>query len=335
MSKTIAEVIAGGMSPNGLEVMIKDADLKTTKDKKHYVSGVLTDNTGVIYFTVWDSGEIQDTMKQAGAAVIISEADFSLYKEKPQLTIRRASSIPLERAAASGIIPSSPISKKTLMDDFEKIVDMIVKVSNNSGFEKITDVLEQNADGFMDKFVQIPGAKGMHHAYLRGLLEHSVQVARLAFNAATVYSNYPSYNKIDKALLLTGALWHDIGKLDEYDLGPSGLVKRYSLAGGLATHMVIGAERLHKMYSGILSEHKLLQLKHIALSHHGNMEWGAVMEPATFEAYLVHHADMIDSGRGLFLESNSSSAELWDKPYGRGRILNPNFVFDDKTSIRL
>lgn len=333
MSKTIVGVIAGNAPPNGLEALIKESDVKTTKAGKQYVNGSLVDDTGEIKFTVWDNGSTMDAMKKSGSAVIISDADLSEYKGTPQLTIRKASEIPPERAAASGIVPSSPVSLTELRNDFNRIVDLIVKLGNGTGFDKISEILQANADGFMDKFIRVPGAKAMHHAYLFGLLEHSTQVARLAYNSATVFSKHPSYSKIDLPLLLTGALWHDIGKIDEYDLGALGLVERYSLAGGLCTHMVTGADRLDKMYREYLPEHKLLQLKHIALSHHGNLEWGAVMEPATFEAVLVHHADMIDSSRSAFLESNSPSDQLWDKPYGRGRILNPNTVLDDKTSI--
>lgn len=334
MSKTISGVIAGDTPPNGLEALIKESDSKTAaKTRKQYVTGSLIDDTGEIRFTVWDEGHTMEAMNKTGSAVIISDAVLSDYKGSPQLTVKRATEIPPERAAASGIIPSSPVSLEDLKSDFEKIVNLIVKLGSGTGFDKITDIIKENEGGFMDLFLKIPGAKAMHHSYLHGLFEHSTQVARLAYNSATVFSKHPSYSKIDLALLLTGALWHDIGKLDEYDLGALGLVERYSLSGGLCTHMVTGVERINSMYRKYLPEHKLAQLQHIILSHHGHLDWGAVMEPATFEAVLIHHADMIDSSRPAFLESKLPSDQLWDKPYGRGRILNPNTVFDDKTSI--
>jgi len=334
MTKNIKAVISGSTPPSGLEAIIKQAELKTTKTGNPYVAGVLIDRSGEIAFNVWAEGSTMDIMTKAGTPVILNKASSSEYQGKLQLKIEKASSINIERAKLAGIIPASQIPIDVLKDDFEKIVDAIEKVSGTSGFKHIRDVIKTlEQDGTLDKFYTHPAAISMHHAYLHGLLEHSVQVARLAFNACNGYKTHPTYQKMDKGLLLTAALWHDIGKLDEFTLGPLGLVEEYSLEGGMSTHMVTGVERITRMYSPYLTTMELTKLRHIILSHHGNLEWGAVVVPACFEALLVHHADMIDSIRGSYLDTDHGVDKVWYKPYGRSRMLNSDYNVPDNVEI--
>ena len=316
------------------QAIVKQADLKKTKKGDPYLVGVIQDRSGEIAFNVWDAGSTMDVMSKAGSPVILNKASSSPYQGKPQLTISKASSINIERAKLSGIIPASQIPIDILKEDMEKIVVAIEKVSGSSGFKHIRDVIKTlEQDGSLAKFYTHPAAKTMHHDYLHGLLEHSTQVARIAFNTCNVYKNHPSYHKIDKGLLLTAALWHDIGKLDEYDIGPLGLVEEYSLEGGMTTHMVTGVERVTRMYEPYLTTMELVKVRHVILSHHGNLEYGAVVVPACFEAFLVHHADMIDSNRGPFLDIEHGFDKVWFKPYGRSRMLNSDYKISGENDL--
>jgi 3'-5' exoribonuclease len=133
-----------------------------------------------------------------------------------------------------------------------------------------------------------PAAKTMHHAYLGGLLEHTVSMAELAVQVAGHYA------ELDRDLLLVGILFHDLGKVIE--LGPMP-ANDYTLAGRLVGHVVIGRDLVRERCAAIpdFPEHLALHLEHLVLSHQGRREYGAPVEPMTLEALVLHFIDDLDS----------------------------------------
>ncbi|HSH13771.1 MAG TPA: HD domain-containing protein, partial [Desulfurivibrionaceae bacterium] len=138
-------------------------------------------------------------------------------------------------------------------------------------------------------FKKAPAAKYMHHAYLGGLLEHTLGVTRLAEAVATLYP------AIDRSLLLTGAITHDLGKLIEFDY--ESYPYDYSDRGRLVGHMVLGVELLRKLAGGIdnFPEETMTRLQHLVLSHHGEHAFGAPTLPMILEAFVLHFLDNLDS----------------------------------------
>lgn len=133
-----------------------------------------------------------------------------------------------------------------------------------------------------------PAAKSMHHAYLGGLLEHTVSMAELAVQVA---GHYP---ELDRDLLLVGILFHDLGKLYELGAMPA---NDYTLAGRLVGHVVIGRDLLRERCAAIpgFPEDLALHLEHLVLSHQGKRDFGAPVEPMTLEALVLHFIDDLDS----------------------------------------
>ena len=133
-----------------------------------------------------------------------------------------------------------------------------------------------------------PAAKTMHHAYLGGLLEHTVSMAELAVRVAGHYA------ELDRDLLLVGILFHDLGKLRELGAMPA---NDYTLAGRLVGHVVIGRDLLRERCAAIpgFPEDVALHLEHLVLSHQGRREFGAPVEPMTLEALVLHFIDDLDS----------------------------------------
>lgn len=133
-----------------------------------------------------------------------------------------------------------------------------------------------------------PAAKTMHHAYLGGLLEHTVSMAELAVQVA---GHYP---ELDRDLLLVGILFHDLGKVIELGAMPA---NDYTLAGRLVGHVVIGRDLLRERCAAIpdFPEDLALHLEHLVLSHQGRREFGAPVEPMTLEALVLHFIDDLDS----------------------------------------
>lgn len=141
---------------------------------------------------------------------------------------------------------------------------------------------------FMEKFQAAPAAKAYHHAYLGGLIEHSVSVATLCEHAAQ------QYPQVDKDLLVTAAILHDIGKIDELEYGTR---IEYSDEGKFIGHLIIGERMLTERIERIdgFPEELALRLRHAILSHHGELEWGSPKRPSTLEALILHHVDNLDA----------------------------------------
>ena len=145
-----------------------------------------------------------------------------------------------------------------------------------------------NDEVFVQKFKTAPAAKKMHHAYIGGLLEHTLSMVSLADKIAGHYSG------VDRDLLLAGTILHDIGKTREYEYEIS---IDYSDEGRLINHIVIGIEMIDEKLSGIeeFPEEKMLLLKHMIVSHHGAREFGSPEPPKTIEAVILNYIDEIDS----------------------------------------
>ncbi len=142
---------------------------------------------------------------------------------------------------------------------------------------------------FFERFVRCPGAQSFHHAYLGGLLEHTISVASLCHSLGEQYPH------VERDLLLAAALLHDIGKVDELSFD---VAIGYTDSGRLLGHVVLGMNRLHDAVSRArikMGGDRLARLEHAVVSHHGELEWGSPKRPSTFEALLLHHADNLDA----------------------------------------
>jgi 3'-5' exoribonuclease len=164
-----------------------------------------------------------------------------------------------------------------------------------------------------EQFKRAPAAKLMHHAYLGGLIEHTLSVVELALKVCQCYGDV-----LDQDLLVAGAMLHDIGKTREF---------RYELAidytdeGRLLNHIVCGILMLEEKLDQLgtfFPQETALQLKHLIASHHGNREFGSPEPPKTLEALVLNHIDEIDAkiiGVNAFI-SQQEPDQTWT-PYHR------------------
>lgn len=178
----------------------------------------------------------------------------------------------------------SKLEVKNLSTDFyeNEIKKMISNVSN----EKYKKILEKMIVG---DFYVWPAAYSMHHAFPGGLALHSYSVTRIALTTAETYS----YSKINKDLLITGSLLHDIGKLKEYSQNGNTTIN-----GNLIAHLVLGIEMINDTCRELNidpNDEDIVLLKHIILSHHGKYEYGSPVLPKSIEAYIISQADNTDS----------------------------------------
>lgn len=159
---------------------------------------------------------------------------------------------------------------------------------------------------FFARFCECPGAQCYHHAHVGGLLEHTVSVTDHCSRIAA------RYDGVDRDLLVSAALLHDIGKVEElaFEVGIG-----YSDTGRLIGHVVLGVQIVHAAgsRSGV-SPQLLTRLEHALLSHHGELEWGSPKRPSTLEAMVLHHVDNLDAKVAGFSEALTGAAlmdERW------------------------
>ena len=206
-------------------------------------------------------------------------------------------------------------------------MDDLVRSVNYSGEEMFGELLSI-AEGFSDndlktlvtailadskeKMLYWPAAYKLHHAVRGGLLMHTLSIVRLC---QSVCDTYPF---LDRELLISGAMLHDIAKLDEYSVGSTGIADGYSVEGNLLGHLAMGATKVDE-YSkklGISRETSVL-LQHMILSHHGDPEFGAAVRPMFIEAEVLSELDLLDSRIYIMRESASAvkrgefSARMW------------------------
>ena len=194
--------------------------------------------------------------------------------------------VKLEKILDYDIDDFIPKTSKDIPQMIQSLKDEISKISD----PHIKQLLESfsNDDEFMKRYSTAPAAKKMHHDYIGGLLEH---VLNLIAASKIIQSSHP---KLDLDLLVAACILHDIGKIDEYEIG----VKiDFSDDGRFYGHISIGYRLVAKMIEKISDFPKELERKilHMILSHHGELEYGSPVKPNFLEAVAFHHIDNTDA----------------------------------------
>lgn len=177
-----------------------------------------------------------------------------------------------------------PITKKDIDKMYDELKEIISSIKN----PELSMVLKSffSDQTFVNKFKELPAGMYKHHGWIGGLLEHTLNVAKICQRLASIYP------ELDKDLLLTGAILHDSGKVKELELKSS---IKYSDEGALKGHITIGHEVLSARLNEIGVSKKLaIKLSHMILSHHGDFFPGSPVLPAFPEALALHYADLAD-----------------------------------------
>ena len=186
----------------------------------------------------------------------------------------------------------------------EKLFNYMDGIKNSYLKQLLSKIFDDKE--FFTRFAQAPAAKTWHHNYIGGLLEHTISVASICEFATHLY-------KIDKDLLITGALLHDIGKVLEYSIKPT---IEFTAEGRLVGHIPLGDHILSTKSAEIdnFPPDLLFKLRHLVLSHHGEYEKASARLPQTLEAIVLHHADNFDAqtvGVAQLVESVQNDDAKW------------------------
>ncbi|MFQ5860921.1 MAG: 3'-5' exoribonuclease YhaM family protein [Dehalococcoidia bacterium] len=256
---------------------LADIEVRTSAAGAPYLSLTLTDVTGAIRGVLFDQGTIP-TEYSLGDTVVVSGVFNKDYNNIRLQHIQK-----YEGGIDWNDFLSSSSKDKDEM--YRELLATAEAVTNPYLRVLLLDVFgDAEIEG---KFKMLPGAKEIHHAYIGGLLEHTLAVIKLCETTAGLY-------EVDRDLLIAGAMLHDIGKLEELDLK---LIVTYTDVGSLAGHSLLGSFFVRDRIRGIegFPEQLRENLLHIIISHLGNKEWGAIVEPMTLEALLVFMADNTDA----------------------------------------
>ncbi len=257
-------------------------NLAETKAGKPYLSLTLMDKTGEIEARVWDNALALDRAAEVGDVVVV-QAMAKSYQNQVQLTVSGLQRAERDQVALADFMPAS----KRLPDEMRRELTAQIASVSDKGLQRLLTKLFRGE--VLEQFCQAPAAKKMHHAYIGGLLEHTLSVAGMAEKTA---AHYPG---LDRDMLVCGALVHDIAKIREFHY--NSLPFAYTDSGRMLGHLVLGVEMVREAARGIkeLSSLRVDFLAHLVVSHHGRHEFGAPVLPMTPEAILLHHLDDMDA----------------------------------------
>lgn len=269
--------------------LVASKAIRETRNGDPYLCVTLQDRTGTIEGRAWDDALALEERFGVDDFVAL-RGRVSSYRGELQLNIADLDKISDDRVNLEDFLPHSRWKSHHL---FEKLEELLEAEIASDEVRRFFDALFED-ETLRQNYLRAPAAVSNHHAYLAGLAEHSLSMARLAVRVGRHYeAYYPGLADTD--LLVAGCILHDIGKIEELTYRRS---FAYSTEGRLVGHIAGGCELIGRVAAHMsppLDEDLERQLKHLVLSHHGKREYGAPITPRTPEAILLHELDMIDS----------------------------------------
>lgn len=263
--------------------LVKSSDKKTNVKGALYLDMILCNKQGDINAKLWDYSELVHGEYSPGDLVKI-RGSISQYNGADQLRIDRIrKATEKDGIDISEYVPSAEYSGEMMLG---QIMNVIAAVKDEE-LKKLTYALVKDKES---KLLFWPAAFKLHHAVRGGLLYHTLSILKMAEAISKIY---PS---VDKDLLFCGIIVHDLCKIEEFNVSPSGLVKSYSVQGELLGHLVMGAVKIAEKAKELsISEEKAMLLQHMVISHHGDPEFGAAVRPMFLEAEILSQLDNLDA----------------------------------------
>ncbi|MDA8163419.1 MAG: HD domain-containing protein [Desulfobacteraceae bacterium] len=262
--------------------LVKEVGRAETRNGNPYLNLVLADRSGEMAGRVWEDADRWLPACPAGGIVRVNGLAQS-FKGVLQLKIGTVAAVPEGEADLARFVPAAPGNHQAMAAE-------VLKIAKGVADPYLRELLLAffRDRKFFAAYKTAPAAKNMHHAYLGGLLEHSLGVARLAAKVADLYPD------IDSSLLLAGALLHDVGKVEEFSFAAYPF--DYTDSGRLVGHHVLGVELVQARIAGIpgFPRELAVRLKHLILSHHGRPEFGPAV-PMMLEAFILNFLDDLDA----------------------------------------
>ncbi len=296
--------------------VVRGRDRRQRKDGSDWLQLMLADRTGRVAAKVWEEVDAAFECCAPGSIVIV-EGRFGVHeKYGPSLTVKTV------REAGEGEYDHADLLEvaETPIDRLEGDLRELISTVQNPRLRKLLDLFLGEGSRIWPRFRDAPAAKHYHQAYRHGLLDHSLSVAQAVSASASAFPG------IDRDVAVTGALLHDIGKTRAYNDDP--LAIDLTDDGRLIGEIPLGYYMVRRAIESIdgFEPEVARAILHIILSHHGTLENGSPVVPATREATLVHMIDNLGGKLGSFdrIERNLADGEAWS---GFDRGLNSSAYF--------
>lgn len=274
--------------------IIQDVQRCMTRGGSNYLRATLKDSSGSIGMVFW---EYDGDITPANNGYIVEVIGMvGTYRDALQVCAEAVELADLSDWSAedlSVLVPTAPI-------DVNAYCTYVSDLVSSLSIPDLRNICNDLFSLYWDRFCEIPAGKSVHHAFLHGLLMHTVDMAMVA---ETVAAN--NSDTVNRDLLIAGVLLHDIGKVLEFNTSPvTNLVSGYSEQGNLMGHSILGAMEIAWASARVDADAELsLLLQHMVLSHHGDPDAGAAKVPMTIEAEILHDLDMLDSRKQICAES--------------------------------
>lgn len=297
--------------PNGMcdgFVILKKCEEKKTKTDKVYLDIVIADKDGEMTGKWWDfnaPGVFEPEM------IVKIRGTVEQYNGKDQFRVSQMRPVNVsDDVDMSALVPSSDVSG-------DKLFSMIRQTVVDFEDEELKQIVLAIIDARKDKLVSHPAAFRLHHAMVGGLMLHTMSMVKLGDAICRIYQN------VNRELLLSGAILHDVAKTWELETAPTGLVKGYSTEGELIGHLVKGAMYIADTARELgFDGEKVTLLEHMVLSHHGVPEYGAAVRPMFLEAEILSTIDSLDA---TIFEINNACSKV-----GVGEFTDRQWALDNR-----
>lgn len=273
----------------------------------YYISAVISDRTGTMECRMWGTPDRDMVMENYNrlkvGRVYYLTGTVKVFREQVQLNVSLDDSA-IEDVTDSADITDFLRAAERPIDDLMSELHDITAVVDDPDYRKLIDAYLSDED-IQTAMGQQPASKSYHHSYMGGLLEHTLGVVKLSIAASQLYDG------IDRDLLITAALLHDIGKIREYTSGP---VIDYTLEGSLLGQNYLTISEVDKLVSSIgeMDEMKKMKLMHILLTQSADMDSSHSVKPKMTEAVILNLADSMDSRIKAFLEVKEENKDCED-----------------------
>jgi 3'-5' exoribonuclease len=300
---------------------VRERSRRPTKRGGEWLSLRVADRTATVHAKSWDEVDARFAIAEPGTVVHI----VGRFERSPQwgdaLIVEAIAPAVEGDYDPARLLESSPIPVERMEAD---LIDLIETIQNED-LRRLLGRLIAPAGELWERFRDAPAAKHYHQAYRHGLLEHTLSVAQGVGAAA------PLFGGIDRDVAVTGALLHDVGKLEAYNDNP--LAIDMTDLGRLIGEIPLGYYRVRREIESIAGFDPALEraVLHIILSHHGTLEHGSPVTPATREATLVHMMDNLGGKLGSFdrIERSLADGEAWS---GFDRGIDGSAYFRDRAA---
>ncbi len=319
MSKQLVSELAPGQRVESAFVVKEKSLADFARKPGKYLNLLLSDASGQVQARVWDNAEEVAQTLEVGDIVQV-EGKVEDYKGRLQVIVQALRRLEPDEAPLEELVPHTKRDTEEMLRELRAAID---EVGNQHLHALLESVFAD--DELRERFARTPGAKALHHAYVGGLLEHTLNVVELCKCAAGLHAD------INRDLLITAALLHDLGKCFELE---GDLSFNYSDLGHFVGHVVLTDRLVNEKLRELpdFPQHLADLLTHMLLSHHGKREWGAPVHPAIPEAEALHYADNLDARVQGYLAERSTQPQA-EGNWSRYHSLFEAYIYLQPTDV--